>query len=468
MTDTIMTILFPYLDFIPFAIPRYLMFQNKLRIPFKYIMFLLFAVATVNSLTFYYINAQGYDMAMRWTTVMRYGFMLINLILSFTLIKDSFSKLMFTYLLLFSWSFFVFGNANYIESKFFWIFSDEHPYLIYNICRIIIYLITCPFMLRFFNHTVYEAMQIQDSDLWRHLWKIPLFSTLFGMLYCFSDDIYAYATWEFLISRYLMLFGTCYVSYVALKVLEVSKKRTQLQEALKYADQSIEAQKKQFNSLADHMDEMRKARHDVRQHLAVISSYIDKDDKEGLRTYIEMYHRELPPDVMELYSRNDVINAIICYYAGISREHGIFFDAKVDYPEGCSITETDMTVLIGNMLENAVEACQRSIDSTPFIKLRIRCHGSNELLVLTDNSCLDRIQFQDGKPLSSKRNGVGIGTVSIQDIARRYHGSARFEYREHVFYTSVIMHYEQRKSIQKQVAAQEYVQNDTIQSKAAA
>ena len=81
---------------------------------------------------------------------------------------------------------------------------------------------------------------------------------------------------------------------------------------------------------------------------------------------------------------------------------------------------------------------------------------------------LDRIQFQDGKPLSSKRNGVGIGTVSIQDIARRYHGSARFEYREHVFYTSVIMHYEQRKSIQKQVAAQEYVQNDTIQSKAAA
>ena len=64
--------------------------------------------------------------------------------------------------------------------------------------------------------------------------------------------------------------------------------------------------------------------------------------------------------------------------------------------------------------------------------------------------------------------GVGIGTVSIQDIARRYHGSARFEYREHVFYTSVIMHYEQRKSIQKQVAAQEYVQNDTIQSKAAA
>lgn len=453
MTDTIMTILFPYLDFIPFAIPRYLMFQNKLRIPFKYIMFLLFAVATVNSLTFYYINAQGYDMAMRWTTIMRYGFMLINLILSFTLIKDSFSKLMFTYLLLFSWSFFVYGNANYIESKFFWTFSDEHPYLIYNICRIIIYLITCPFMLRFFNHTVSEAMQIQDSDLWRNLWKIPLFSTLFGMLYCFNDDIYAYATWEFLISRYLMLFGTCYVSYVALKVLKISKKRTQLEEALKYADQSIEAQKKQFDTLAQHMDEMRKARHDVRQHLAVVRSYIDKDDKEGLKAYIDMYRRELPPDIMELYSRNDVINAITCYYSSIAREHGIYFDAKVDYPDDCSINETDMTVLLGNILENAVEACLRLDDTDKFIKLRIQRHGARELLVLADNSCTSAIRFHEGRPLSEKRNGMGIGTASIQDIAQRYHGSARYECKENVFYTSVIMQYESQKPVQKRATA---------------
>ncbi|WP_050635958.1 sensor histidine kinase [Candidatus Stoquefichus sp. SB1] len=439
MIDSLMVILFPYLDFIPFAIPRYLMFKDKLRIPFRYVMILITAVATLNSLTFYLINTGGYEMAMQWTTTMRYCFMLVNLTLSFVLIRESFPKLMFTYLLLFSWSFFVYGNANYIESKFFWDFSDQHPYLIYNIVRIVVYLVTCPFMFRFFKHTIADAMKIQDDAMWRHLWKIPLFSALFGMLYCFNDDIYAYATWQFIVSRYLMLLGTCYVSYVALKVLEISMKKTQLEESLKYADQSIQTQKKQYDILAKHMDDMRKAKHDLHHHLMLVNSYIEKDDKEGLKNYIDLYRSELPPDVLELYSRNDVVNAIVCYYASRARDYHIRFDANIAYPDDCSISETDITVLLGNMLENAVEACQRSKSNDTFIKLWIKQHGTSELLILTDNTCDAPIPFQDGVPTSSKREGMGIGTASMQDIAKRYHGSVRFETSDGIFYTSVIM-----------------------------
>lgn len=444
MIDTWMVILFPYLDFIPFAIPRYLMFRDKLRIPFRYVMVLITAVATLNSLTFYLINTGGHEIAMQWTTVMRYGFMLVNLTLSFVLIKESFAKLMFTYLLLFSWSFFVYGNANYIESRFFWDFSEQHPYLIYNIARVIIYLVTCPFLFRFFKHTVADAMKIQDDAMWRHLWKIPLFSALFGMLYCFSDDVYAYATWQFMVSRYLMLFGACYVSYVALKVLEISKGRTQLEESLKYADQSILTQKKQFDTLAQHMDDMKKARHDLRQHLTVVQSYIEKDDKAGLKNYIDLYRSELPPDVLELYCRNDVVNAIVCYYAGVARDAHIRFDAKTDYPDACSISETAITVLLGNMLENAIEACQRQGDQTSFIKLRIKRHGSSELLIVMDNTCEEPVLFRDGMPVSAKHEGMGVGTSSIQGIAERYQGSVQFEWKEGIFYTSVLMQYGQQ------------------------
>lgn len=382
-----MILLFPYLDFIPFAIPRYLLFKDKLRIQFKYVVMLIFATATLNSIVFYLINTGGYEMAIKWTTIMRYIFMIVNLTLSFSLIKETFPKLMFTYLLMFSWSFFVFGNANFIESRFFWDFSDQYPYLIYNIARIIIYLLTYPFLLRFFQNTIANAMKIEDRNLWRYLWIIPLFSTLFGMLYCFNDDIYAYATWKFMISRYLMLFGTCYVSYVALKVLEISRNRTELEETLKYADQVFLAQKKQFDSLSQHLEEMQKARHDLRQHLAVVQSYIDKNDRDGLKNYISIYKNELPPDILELYCRNDVVNALICYYAGISRNNKINFDAKVDYPNLCSISDTDITVLLGNILENALEACKRQSVNQKFIKLSIKRHGQSELLILVDNTC---------------------------------------------------------------------------------
>lgn len=432
-----MVFLFPLLDFIPFGLPRYWLFKNKLRISFRYIVLLMCSVAVINSAAFYYINLGGYEAAAQWTTLMRYSFMLINLTFSFLLIKESFQKLMFTYLLMIAWSFFVYGNANFIESRYFWDFSDKYPYLVYNIARIIIYFITCPFLLRFFYHTVKDALKINDKKMWQHFWKIPLFPTMLGMLYCFTNDVYAYATWQFMVSRYLMLLGTCYVSYVTLKVLEISRSRTQLEYALKYADQNLLAQKKQYNTLAAHMDETRKARHDLRQHLAVVQSYLDQDDKIGLTKYIKSYQNSLPFDIIEYFCANDVVNAIVNYYATQARNIGINFTANVMYPNNCLVSDIDITVLLGNLLENAVEACKRELSDQTFIKLRMKQRGQATLFILIDNTCRTPISFEKGTPLSSKREGMGIGILSIRDIAARYNGTVQFEQQKDVFYASV-------------------------------
>lgn len=437
MVDTLMVLLFPFLDSLPFTLPRYWLFRDKLRIPFRYLVVLQLVLASVYSAVFYYINLGGYEAAARWTTLTRYCFLLIFLTLAFLLIKDTFPKLMFTYLLLLAWTFFVMGNANYIESRFFWDFSDRHPYLVYNIARVVIYLITCPFLIRFFFHTVADALKIEDPAMWRHFWKIPLFSTLFGMLYCTVTDVYAYASWQFLVSRYLMLFGTVYVSYVALKVLETSRRRAQLEEELKYADRNLQMQKKQFDTLTSHMDETRKARHDLRQHLAVVQSYLDEDDKTGLAEYIDGYRDRLPPDIAEYFCADSVVNAIISYYAAQAREAGIEFVAKVAYPKNCPVSGNDISVLLGNLLENAVEACKRETAGQMCIKLRIKPRGKSALYILVDNTCVTAVHFEGETPLSSKREGLGLGVASIRDIAARYGGTAQFEQRDGVFYASV-------------------------------
>ena len=259
------------------------------------------------------------------------------------------------------------------------------------------------------------------------------------MLYCTVTDVYAYASWQFLVSRYLMLFGACYVSFVTLQVLEVSRTRTQLEEELKYADRSLQAQKKQFDGLATHMDEMRRVRHDLRQHLAVVQSYIDRDDKAGLADYIDLYKSQMPPDTRERYCRNDVVNAIICYYASLARDSGIEFEAGVDYPDDCPVSDTDITVLLGNLLENAVEACRQEAVERRLITLRVKRRGSSSLLILVDNTCVTPVMFANGMPLSSKKEGGGIGTASVSEIAARYGGTVQFEQNSEVFYASVLL-----------------------------
>lgn len=442
--DMLMVLLFPFLDAIPFALPRYWICRDQLRIPFRFIVPLLFTLSVVYSAVFYGINFYGSETAAQWTTIIRYTFLLLYLALAFLLIKDSFPKLMFTWLLFLAWQFFVLGNANFLESKFFWDFSDLHPYLVYNITRVFIYLITYPFLMRFFSSTISDALKINDDNMWRQFWKIPLFSMLFGMLYCTVTDVYAYATWQFLVSRYLMLFGVCYVSNVALKVLENSRSRAQLEGALRYADQNLMAQKKQYDSLATHMGDMRRARHDLRQHLTVIQSFLKKDDSEELSEYLDIYLNQLPPDTLELYSNNDVVNAIVCYYATLARDDKVNFMAKIDYPENCSVSVTDITVLLGNLLENAVEACRRETEPKS-IELRIRPKGDAMLLVLVDNTCTAPIHFKDDVPLSSKREGMGIGAASVRSISERYNGTAQFELRDEIFYASVLLYIRENK-----------------------
>lgn len=435
--DTLMVLLFPILDFLPFSLPQYWLFRGKLRIPYRYTVLLLAGLTGLYCGAFYAVNQDGYAAAARWTTLMRYGFLLLFLALTFVLIKERFTKVLFTNLLLIAWAFFVYGNANFIESRYFWDFSDRHPYLVYNSARVVIYLLICPFVLRFFYHTVADALKIEDHAIWRYLWEVPLFSTMFGMLYCFTDDVYAYATWQFMVSRYLMLFGTCYVSYVALKVLEISRSRTRLEEALKYADRSLITQKKQFDSLAAHMGEMKKARHDLRQHLAVVQSYMDQDDKAGLAAYLDTYKSKLPPDVTEYFCDDGVVNAVISYYAAMARQAGIRFMADAAYPKGCPVSGADIAVLLGNLLENAVEACRREPGGERFIKLRVKQRGRSMLLLLVDNTCTAAVAFADGTPLSSKREGVGIGVASIREIAGRYDGAVQLKQQDGMFYASV-------------------------------
>lgn len=79
--------------------------------------------------------------------------------------------------------------------------------------------------------------------------------------------------------------------------------------------------------------------------MAVVQSYIERDDKTGLAEYIDLYQTQPPPDTRERYCRNDVVNAIVCYYMALARDNGIEFEEGIDYPEGCPVSDTDRSCL---------------------------------------------------------------------------------------------------------------------------
>ena len=67
LIDILMILLSPLLDTLPFALPRYWLFRDRLRLPFRYIVLLQSILAAIYSVVFYAINRGGYAAAEQWT-----------------------------------------------------------------------------------------------------------------------------------------------------------------------------------------------------------------------------------------------------------------------------------------------------------------------------------------------------------------------------------------------------------------
>ena len=105
-----------------------------------------------------------------------------------------------------------------------------------------------------------------------------------------------------------------------------------------------------------------------------------------------------------------------------------------------TLFRSEFCVLIGNLLENAVDACADTDDGIqPFIRLHV-CQTSSSMLSITaDNTSASGPTWSGDRLLSTKHTGYGIGTESIRMIAERYHGDARFSWKDGMFYASVML-----------------------------
>ena len=114
---------------------------------------------------------------------------------------------------------------------------------------------------------------------------------------------------------------------------------------------------------------------------------------------------------------------------------------QVSLFEKIPIADTEVCIILGNLLENAVEACQRMKSQERFLDVKLSMPSSSILMVQVCNSYEGTVQqMADGSFLSSKRKAQkGIGLSSVLSITEKYNGIARIEHQKQLFQVSVII-----------------------------
>ena len=183
-------------------------------------------------------------------------------------------------------------------------------------------------------------------------------------------------------------------------------------------------------------------RHDYHNHIQTMKAYLAMGKLGELDSYLNKLDQDLTEIDTVIKTGNIMIDAILNSKISLAKQKGIAVDAKAIVPVelGNSVSEVDLSLIIGNLMDNAMEACMRVDDPEKrFIRVYIDIM-KGELYIYVMNAASGTLK-RVGKiyeTLKDSRNH-GFGLMRIDKAVERCHGYLERADEEGVFATEVLL-----------------------------
>jgi len=140
--------------------------------------------------------------------------------------------------------------------------------------------------------------------------------------------------------------------------------------------------------------------------------------------------------------KNLTVDSFVKYYISIATDKNIRFDTKLNIPQDININPIDLCVILGNGIENAINACDKTEDDdNKYINLISNIIGTN-LVIKIVNSYNGEIRKDGDKFISTTHEGYGIGLSSITGLAEKYNGYVDIKYTHNRFEIDIVLNTE--------------------------
>ncbi len=167
--------------------------------------------------------------------------------------------------------------------------------------------------------------------------------------------------------------------------------------------------------------QMRGWRHDYHNHIQAMLAMTE--DPEQIRNYLWKLNDDLTTVDTVLKTGNVMVDAILNSKLSLIKSKDITVHAKATVPAELRISEIDLCVIIGNLLDNAMEACLRQAEGEDrFIRVYIGIL-KQQLYICVTNSVGGSVKKSGKTYLSTKAEAShGFGLMRIDHLADKYHG----------------------------------------------
>ncbi len=166
---------------------------------------------------------------------------------------------------------------------------------------------------------------------------------------------------------------------------------------------------------------MRGWRHDYHNHLQAMKAQIASGQMEEMKQYLDELERNLDKVDTYVKSGNLMTDAILNSKLSLAEQKGIRVNCRAILPGELTVEDVDLCVLLGNLLDNALEACEKISEDQRFLRIYMVVNRS-QLYISVQNSAREELDFNERNYISTKRGNHGLGMKRVRALADKYDG----------------------------------------------
>ncbi len=198
--------------------------------------------------------------------------------------------------------------------------------------------------------------------------------------------------------------------------------------------------KKQRDEVQNIYQTMRAWRHDYHNHMQSIKAMLEMGKKEELAEYLDTLEKDLDSIDIAIRTGNVGLDAILSSKVSIARKNNIEVNCTAKVPQDLKISDVHLCAIVGNLMDNAIEACEKiTAGAAPrFIRIYIGLFKS-QLYISVSNSTCEKHRRRLSELVTSKLSEHGFCLRRIDKLAEKYDGYVNRKNEPGIFATEVML-----------------------------
>lgn len=287
-----------------------------------------------------------------------------------------------------------------------------------------------------FKTIIYFIFKLIKSKIeYLNITKIYSLLTSFILIFTIVSVILVYIFLNYENNLFNIILFVCNINLIfILNLIIIITNLNNMQKIVNSVDLNIEYYKNTFSKLKSYIDYIKKFSHDFNNHIIVISSLMDNKKYNDVRLYLEKLNiGEYFKEKNFILSGNHVIDAIVNNKLSKVENLNIKIDTHIYVPVELELDNFDLTIVLGNLIDNAIEAVSRLKEENRYINIFIKYSIRNTLTICIKNTYNSLIDFSKNKTSKKDVENHGIGLINVKEIIDKNNGFFEIKYDKKFF-----------------------------------